>query len=908
MNMKKIAIFLAFIITLTLVPGVVSAESETIASAEFKKRLATTSNMTASLLVHQPTVETQGDLKGWRLDSATASLATICCNITDSVLYNASPETTLEIDVTYYNDSYGGFMLYYDAEDGKKEWDFVQMTPTNTWETHTFTLYNPRFANGISGSYDFQILASDANITSDEQSFMGTSPFDVLISSVTVRKLSTISPYKITAETGKPGNIFLERDPVKFDVTVEDLSGSYPASSYTYTVKTYDGKDVISGSAAVSNGKSTLTLTDIPYGVYLLYISPNGNNIEQTQVIDFSRSRTADEINMRFGTNIHFNWDIYSKEDIKAIADLAKNAGYGFSRTTHGWMEIETRDNLGNYVIPEKLMYANKYLDEIGLEMLAILSCGHWDYDAYPYWLEEQSAREAYGKFCYATANAIKEYTDYFTAPNEFNLTTGGTHNPDNYPYYVEATKTMYENVTAAYPEAFVCAGAVGRYEEEWIENCYKNGILNYCDAFSMHVYDTLGGPETWYIFPTMQQHHDLLEKYDSSKQAWITENGWSTREVSFAPQTANAVTTEPNQAKWYPRSLAINSNPNRIDKYFHYAFVNNGCAQFEYEHNFGILRSHNYRTPFAAKPAYITTCAFNDIIGNATFVGDVDSADDYYAYKYKTEKDEDVYCIWKEDGRAGATFTVESNKPYFEVYDMNGNMTVVENTAGSYSITQGENPSYIKCVNEIAKEGQIILENTANSVWLLEDENSINIKVEMPTESASGDNVAVIMAAYDKNGALVASEVQEFVYGGTNIETSFLTENLPEYDNAKFFVFDGVSAIRPIMKSKSVSYFGDDEKVSASIVDGVITVSGVLKDNAPNKTCIVTAFNEDTQKQLITAGTYADYILYQDVGASNANGAYSFTFELPESYEGESVCVQISSEKFATQKTIYLK
>ena len=118
----------------------------------------------------------------------------------------------------------------------------------------------------------------------------------------------------------------------------------------------------------------------------------------------------------------------------------------------------------------------------------------------------------------------------------------------------------------------------------------------------------------------------------------------------------------------------------------------------------------------------------------------------------------------------------------------------------------------------------------------------------------------------------------------------------------------DGVSAIRPIMKSKSVSYFGDDEKVSASIVDGVITVSGVLKDNAPNKTCIVTAFNEDTQKQLITASTYADYILYQDVGASNANGAYSFTFELPESYEGESVCVQISSEKFATQKTIYLK
>lgn len=908
MKMKKIAILLAFIISLVAVPCAVSAADEVIATAKFTSRVASTSNMSSNLLVHQPTVETVEDVKGWRLDCSSANLATICCNIKDSVLYNSAPETTYEIDVTYYNDSYGGFMLYYDAIGGKKGWEFVQMTPTNTWETHTFTVYDARFTNGISGGYDFQIIANDKNITSDEQSYMGASPYNVLISSVELRKISTVSPYRITAETKKPGNIFLENDIIKFSINCEDLSGNYPVVSMAYAVKEYyNGTDIQTGTITLSNGKGTLRLKNLPYNVYELHLTPLGENVDQVQVIDFSRTRTSDEINMRYGTNIHFNWNIYEMDDIKALADLAKNAGYGFTRTSHNWNEIETKGNLGSYKISDKLMYANKYLDEIGLEMLAIFSCGHSAYASYPYWLEGD-ALEAYGKFCYEATKQLKPYTDYFTAPNEFNLTTGGTHNPENYPYYVNITKEMYENTTAAHPDAFISSGAVGRYEAEWIENCYKNGILNYCDAFSMHVYDTLGGPETWYIYPTMQEHHDLLASYDSTKEAWITENGWSTRKEEFANLTANAVASESRQAKWYPRSFAINSDPNRIDKYFHYAFADNGCAAFEYEHNFGVLHSHNYRTPFAAKPAYVSACAFNDIVGNATWKGDLDYKNDGYAYKYVNNENEEIYCIWKKDNSKAASFYLMSSKPYLEVYDMYGNMTVVENK-GFYKVTQEENPCYVKCVDEIEvvdTEGKIILDST-DGVWFIEEEDSVDISVEMPLDEDVDVNVSLIMAAYDIDGALVASDVKSVYYDGNTISETFVTSGLPQYDTLKFFVFDGVSTIRPIVKSKKVAYFGDDENVSVSISDGIITISGIAS-SALNQNCIITAFDETARKYLINEGTYADYILYQDIGKTSASGAYTFTFELPEDYAGDSVCVQISAKDFATQKTIYLK
>ena len=58
------------------------------------------------------------------------------------------------------------------------------------------------------------------------------------------------------------------------------------------------------------------------------------------------------------------------------------------------------------------------------------------------------------------------------------------------------------------------------------------------------------------------------------------------------------------------------------------------------------------------------------------------------YLTDFENDKGEEIVAVW---GWLGGQFTYESDKPYFEVYDMYGNKTVVNNTDGSYKVNFGE-------------------------------------------------------------------------------------------------------------------------------------------------------------------------------------------------------------------------
>ena len=260
-------------------------------------------------------------------------------------------------------------------------------------------------------------------------------------------------------------------------------------------------------------------------------------------------------------------------------------------------------------------------------------------------------------------------------------------------------------------------------YDDYYLRGLFSLGLNRYCDAVSVHLYDFIGGPDTYYagwpwlnVYPNTRLFHDLMRKLAPGKEAWITENGWPTYPGDLTAEEAHQahfLCTPDEQARWYARSFILNSDTGRIDKFIHYAFVDNEVGYFDRESNFGIIRSHNHRTPFSAKPAFVTVAAFNDIVGNATFVGNTADQDlpedkrDRFACRFVNDRGEEIACFWQQDDRLLSdpsvhTYTYTSDMPYLEIYDMYGNRKVVENTTGSYTAAYTCQPVYIKGVKEV--------------------------------------------------------------------------------------------------------------------------------------------------------------------------------------------------------------
>ena len=191
-----------------------------------------------------------------------------------------------------------------------------------------------------------------------------------------------------------------------------------------------------------------------------------------------------------------------------------------------------------------------------------------------------------------------------------------------------------------------------------------------------------------------------MTDEYSTTDETWVTENGWPTLNYDDIA-VAYGRATEYEQAKWYARSFSIFSDPAIADKYFHYCFPNTNVGYFWQEDNFGIVRSHDYKTPYAAKPAYIATTAFHTIVGDATFYGDQNTTDGkYYDYKFVNDAGETIMVLWREDDVANKTYTFSTAKPKVEIYDMYGNKTVQNVSGGSVSLTMTDAPIYVKAID----------------------------------------------------------------------------------------------------------------------------------------------------------------------------------------------------------------
>ncbi len=693
-----------------------------------------------------PTLNSYDGRSGWVLDADNGHAAYIAVDLDGSFTDGLDTDETVQVEIDYLDDSWGGWALIYQGTDGEQQGSYQQMTNSGVWRTATFTLENASFANDCN-SYDFFIAASDANLTNYRQTyktFMGTSPFDVTIGAVRVSKLrDSISPFDIFVETDFAGNIFVYGEfgnEMQFDITYDDPKGKYTSGQAEYIVKNYNGVEVWKDTRSFTGGKDTLVIPYdkatglVNYGLYTLEIKVSGNSISQKKIVDFAITLKG-ETNMHYGGNVHFDWEAYSQDDIKDIVSLFKTAGLGIFRTKVTWNDFDKNaDGIAEITTPDHTLWAQEYIDSVGLETLCILDCTNWaaadNVNGKNYCtLKQAQYRKSFADFCawVVSPDNYGKYTDYFSVINEYNLYGPNNWHPydnyttnhqwDSYDDYVAIAKEVYPAIKASNSNATVITGELGRYEREWIDAAYAEGLGDYSDIFSYHQYEFYSGPEyyanyyhstnQWWVTSPWGGTQDIKTRITKNmdEEIWLTETGTSMRANEIGASVSGIPSTIDRASKWIPRTYALYGY--ELDKVFPYAFTDNNIDYFESENNFGIIRSHDYRTPFAAKPAYIGVAALNYFTGGAepvapTFIGnESDRRERGFVLNYGPTKNykDGVIMAWKGDNAGTKSFNPSiSGASTLIVYDWYGNyVTTIANGASLELVPE---PYYIVKAN----------------------------------------------------------------------------------------------------------------------------------------------------------------------------------------------------------------
>lgn len=475
-----------------------------------------------------------------------------------------------------------------------------------------------------------------------------------------------------------------------------------------------------------------------------------------------------------------------------------------------------------------------------------------------------------------------------------------------------------------------VVAGEVGGYwtaQRSWIDYSLDNDVLSCSDVYTLHTYDQVGGPETWHIYGSIPDFNKRIKSRNGAKRAWITENGWPSKEINGLGSMHSMVPYE-KQGAYYARSMGLNIDPERIDKMIYYAFADNNTGYFDIEDNYGIIKAHDWRTPFAAKPAYLTVAAYNAILDGYTYDGDYngdhsslmnngwdvddhsvscDYSDAKFMRSFKNSDGDEIVMAWKSEYiKNDETYTYSSDKPYFEIYDMYGNKTVVENTNGGYTASYSNKPIYIHATDSVENTG-ITAEN-ADTAWRIGSIGKVNVKVNLPESVKSGTSIKIIAAAYGKDNTLLGTQIKEGTYGGEEITVSFAGAKMKGCRSVKIFAIDDMERLTPLVENGVIPEFGDDSSVKVDKSGKTVMLSGKLPTGKAYTNVLITAFDGSTHRaDLNVSGGFANSVIYQDMVRTNLDGAYTLRFKIPDDYAGDKIKVHISAKNTVLQKIIYL-
>lgn len=575
------------------------------------------------------------------------------------------------------------------------------------------------------------------------------------------------------------------------------------------------------------------------------------------------------------GINTHWGHSNF----VSPYIEFANDVNAEWVRDGLGWAGVEKTK--GVYAPPHPEHGNMPYeAEKNGLGMVYVLGFGNCLYDGcsssqnhkvIPYQGDYLEAWKNYVKY---TATEYKGLVDVYEVWNEPDI---GVFNSTNvtgkqYAELLKATKEVLDEVD---PDARV-AGAVvsneyyfrwGYTTHDYLEEIFKNGGGDYMDIVSVHIYTQkfkqAGGGDGECAYTDAQKTPELawrdwlgyfeasFDKYNFTKDVWLTEAGWYTGTSSYA-------VSEETQAKYLIRQAVLWEDylktNNRNGEMIFYQAKDSADDTAQY----GVRRADGTN-----KEAYYSLKAYNTFLKDSNFESLTQNGNTYLAqYNAKVGTDK-VYVAWNPNEQSTVNITLTGDQT--NIYDYKGNL--IESLASNgtvKTVTVGDTPVFIECAEDNV---------TIDSVSYHKETNVI--KVTGRTNIGETVNVSL------KKGSNVL-ETKTAAVTNHNFELNFAP-----MDSGNLTVYAGDTSTND---SRNIAVtFGEEE----SFVDtGALAVYNA-ENNTVNVSGRVSNYTEDTESTIavVKGGKSAPYgakdILH--MGQTKVNGGnFAYNFKLSKNVPGK--------------------
>lgn len=285
---------------------------------------------------------------------------------------------------------------------------------------------------------------------------------------------------------------------------------------------------------------------------------------------------------------------------------------------------------------------------------------------------------------------------------NEWNIGLGRLKgeprwgDPGQYVNLVKATSPVIKKNA---PSAKVICGAIADNDTEWVAAIIALGVLEHCDAFSVHPYVFSNGSRAYpyHAFRWVDRVQAMLKAANGDKEypVLITELGWPNH-VGIGGHT------EARTAAYLIQSYFLARSRPWIGGLWWYELIDSGHDVFDKEHRFGLTR-----TDYQAKPQFLAIKAIAEVVRKGEYrgTGVISGSVDWVRLALPSGRE--VTALWSREGATVRLSLAWKSSEYrllwgaepvasgaHLVVDATFNPVVLEHDAGALGC-----PDFIDCI-----------------------------------------------------------------------------------------------------------------------------------------------------------------------------------------------------------------